>query len=213
MTGPSLARWCGACAAGELAGLCGSFALLAGARALGSDGFDQASPPLLRAGLGLLVGLFEGGLLGAAQAWALRPFVRGLSTGRLAAATAAPAALVWALVLGLMNASGEPGETVAEPPMAVIALVGALGGVSGGVLIGACQALAFAPLTGWRRARTWIVASATGWAAGLSVIMVATTLQDETTPVAMVAALAVLGAGLGGAALGLASHWGAKRLG
>jgi hypothetical protein len=107
---------------------------------------------------------------------------------------------------------GGPAEASSEPPMTLIALAGALGGFSGGILIGACQAFALAPAVGWHRARLWVVASATGWAAGLAVIMVATTLQAESTPAWQVAGLVIIGAVLGGSALGLGSYWGVRRV-
>lgn len=207
-------RWCAACSLGELAGLGGAFAILALWRAAGADAFDPATPPLIRSGLGLLVGTVEGGILGAAQALALRRQVPGLSVWRLAGATAVPAALVWALVLALQGQTGAgPQAPAAGPPLPVILAVSALGGLSGGVLIGACQSVALALRTGWPKARLWVAASATGWAAGLAVIMTITTLQDAATPPALVALLAASGAALGGLALGLGSYWGARQLG
>jgi hypothetical protein len=209
----SLRRWCVACGAGELFGLGASFGVLALARALAADGFDGATPAWLRAMLGLCVGVIEGGTLGLMQGLALKRGGGRVPVVRLAALTALPAAIVWALVLGFMNPGGgaEPGP-VAEPPMALIGLAGVLGGLSGGVLIGACQALALAPRVGWALGRVWIAASATGWAAGLGVIMIVTTLQTAETPMALVALGAVAGAGLGGLALGLGSWWGVRRV-
>jgi hypothetical protein len=204
--------WCFACLTGELLGLGSSFALLALARELGVDGFDQTTPVGARLALGLAVGAIEGGSLGMAQALALKVRLPHLSAWRFAGATALPAALVWATVLALMNPGDTTGPVSSEPPMMLIVLVGAVGGLSGGVLMGAFQALAVLRMVGRRRALLWIAASATGWAAGLAVIMVATTLQDEHTPTLLVALFAGLGAALGGLALGLASFWGARRL-
>jgi hypothetical protein len=98
-------RWCLACSAGELLGLGGAFGVLAAARVLGADGFDHQTPAQIRAALGFAVGILEGGLLGTAQALVLTPRLPNLPGGWFAAATALPAAIVWAVVLAFMNSS------------------------------------------------------------------------------------------------------------
>ena len=209
----SLRNWCVACGAGELLGLGASFGVLALARAAGADGFDGATPVWLRVVLGLCVGVIEGSTLGLAQGLALSRGGARVPVPRLAALTALPAALVWALVLGLMNPGGQAASGPAlEPPVTLVALAGVFSGLSGGVLIGACQALAVAPRVGWALGRVWIAASATGWAAGLGVIMMATTVQTAETPMAMVVLWALAGAAFGGLALGLGSWWGVRHV-
>ena len=197
-------RWVLANAGGELAGL-GTAALVAWIF-IASRGVQETLLQHILFALALIAtGAFEGAVVGAAQAWALRsrlpelpwwPWVRATILGALAA---------WALGMlpsTIMAAGAEsPGQPAAEPGAAVqYGLAALLGAVAGPIL-------AFFQ---WRVLRHhvagaggWLAANAAAWALGMPLVFLAVdaamagasrAIQVATTVALLTAAGAVVGA-------------------
>ena len=204
-------HWVAANSAAELLGL-GSVAAvgyLVASRVGEPQGLPQA---LALAGPFVLLGAFEGWVVGLAQAWVLRrplPALRGW-----VGATVVGAAVAWGvgmtpgtiMGLGESGASGRPIE-VSEP--ARLMLAAGLGLVVGPVL-------AFFQ---WRRLRIclvrraawWLPANAAAWALGMPIIFVGAHLSAHTSDWVLISAavgVSLLGAGaIVGAVHGTALVW------
>jgi len=171
-------RWIAACVLGETLGLAAS-ALLG---ALVSRAGEETAPGVLLAILPL-TGLLEGAALGAAQAAALRAFVR---PGPWVGATAGGMAAAWALA-GLASWF--------EPPQLSAFLVVATAGLFGvlvGVVVGGAQSRVL-------RDRRWLLPSVAAWVAAL----VASALLSELVPWGPFTARVFLVEALKGAVAGL----------
>lgn len=191
-------RWVVANALGELVGL-GTVAAV-GFLFLRHVGEPQTGPQSLAlAGLFVLLGAFEGLVIGLAQRHVLRtllPSVRGWVL-----ATVGGALLAWALGMvpsTVANFAPQDGEAASfDPPLAlVLLLAGGLGAVAG-PLLAAIQWLSLrkvlAGKAGW-----WLAANAAAWALGMPIIFLGVQAHQFTSSAvatAAIVALALLAAG------------------
>ncbi len=161
-------RWTGANAAGELVGL-GGVAL---AIALLAPHLGDLPGPLTSLGI-VLLGLFEGVVVGAAQWWVLRRRLPALRARAWIMASAAGALVAWLLgmlpstLMDLGAVGGVAGPPVEPSELTQLSLAAALGAIGGPVLA----------LFQWRvlrrhvrRSGWWIAANALAWAAGMPLI-------------------------------------------
>ncbi|MBG0823373.1 nitroreductase family deazaflavin-dependent oxidoreductase [Planomonospora sp. ID91781] len=172
-------RWFLATLTGEIAG----FTLPAVVAALVID--SARLGPLAQVFLLILAGAGEGVLLGLGQAYALRGALPSVPTRAWVRATAAGAAVAWAIG-AVPVLLGEGMQAVPWPLLAVmgLALLVSMGLFQWGVLRGR--------VTGaWR----WIAASTGGWCLGLAAFgLVTTPLWQPGQPPALVALIGLLGA-------------------
>jgi hypothetical protein len=175
-------RWATATTLGELAGfaipaLVGTIVAAAGLESLAA------------AALLVLAGTGEGAVLGWAQSRALRHDLPGLSAREWTGATAAGAALAWAIGM----APSTFFELLRPLPWPLLVVLAVPAGLALLATIGAAQWLVL------RRhvegASVWVVANALGWLAGLVVVFVAVGVAPASSP-ALIVAFSVLG-GLG----------------
>lgn len=188
-----LRRWVVAFVGGEVVGLGLAAPVGAAAMAMG-DGETGARRVAVAILGGVLAGLVEGSAVGWAQWRVVRaPFPR---IGRRAwiVATAAGAALAWAIGMSLGTLVGVE----EEPPFAVVIVLAALLGGGLGALLGAGQWLVLRRHV--RRSGRWVLANALGWTAGMVVAFGGSALVGEGVPVGVIA---LVGA-LTGAAMALA---------
>jgi hypothetical protein len=139
-----------------------------GALAFGLGLPDAATVPLAAA-----AGAGEGAILGLAQALVLREEIAGFGRRAWAAATAAAAALCWAIGMSL----GVYGDSLPTAAL-VIALIG--GGAVLLTAIGVAQWLVLRRYV--RSAGAWIPANAAAWVLGLPAPFLALSLVDEGDP-------------------------------
>jgi hypothetical protein len=185
------ARWTAAMTWGEFAG----FAIPAVVGALAAQHFpDEAGPGPRLAVAALLVaaGTLEGAVLGFAQALVLRHYVPGFSAGQWMLATAAGAALAWAIGM-LPSTLGDP---TALPPIVLwlgVAILGPMLLVS----LGIAQWMVL------RRhlahAAHWIWISALAWLAGLAVVFGGMSLTQAGDPLWRLISIAAVSGWLMGA--------------
>ena len=182
---PRYRRWVMATTCGELAGF--AIPAIVGAAAASADIGEGASMAVL-----VLAGVGEGTVLGWAQSRMLRRELPELRTGSWIRATAAGAAVAWAI--GMLPSTLGRQLLALWPPL----LVG-LGVVAGVVLV---ATIGFAQWLVLRRhvdgSGSWVVANALAWVAGLAVVFAAIGIAPGDSPV-LIAAFGVLG----GLAMGL----------
>ena len=165
------------------AGECAGFAAPALTAALLSGTPDRVFVPAM-----LLAGGIEGAVLGFAQARVLRRALDDLPVGAWSGATAAAAAVAYAIGF----APSQLGNRLTGLPLAVLIPVAAVGALVLLATIGVAQW----PLLRHRvhRAWRWIPITAAAWAAGLGAFTaVAPPLWQPDQPVALVAAIGLLG--------------------
>jgi MFS family permease len=188
-----LGRWVAAFIGGEVVG----FGLAAPLGALAGWASDDASGAS-RTAIAILGGALAGVIEGSAVGWAQWRVLRGpLPTiGRRAwiVATAAGAALAWAIGMSL-GTLASPSD---EPPFAVVVAGAAILGAALGALLGAGQWLVLRRRVA--RAERWVVANALGWTIGMVVAFGGGGLVGEGSPVVGI----ILVAALTGAAMALA---------
>lgn len=185
-----LLAWLGATAVAEMAGIAVVSVTYA---AIDRSLLGPAAPWILGAGA------FEGLCLGGAQALFLtRLGVRPLPWVAL---TVAGAALGYALSLA-GGAGGQGGEAMAEPPLWMLAGLGALAGLGMGVVMGAIQSLALR-----RRlpAGRWVLANALGWMPAMAAIMIAAGVAAPGWPLWTVALSGGAAGFVAGACVGVAT--------
>jgi hypothetical protein len=174
------ARWTLATTLGEAVG----FAVPA---AVGVLAYALAFPDGTLVLLAVAAGAGEGAILGFAQSRVLRRELFGLPPRRWVAATAAAAALGWAvgMPLGVYGASLPLPLLVPALVLAGVVLLGAVGGAQWLVLRRHVA-----------RAGPWVPANALAWLLGLAVAFAGMSLLREGDPAAVVLAVGV-GSGLG----------------
>lgn len=147
----------------------------------------------------LLAGGWEGLCLGLAQAF----FLRRLHIN--------PALWIGLTVLGavagyglslLGGAGGENAGTAYDPPLWMMALLGAGAGLGMGVAMGLIQVPA---LRGRLSAKGWIAANAIGWMPAMAVIMAAAGLAERNWSLLQVAFAGGLSGGVAGLCVGAAT--------
>ncbi|GIH96305.1 nitroreductase/quinone reductase family protein [Planobispora siamensis] len=177
-----LRRWIVAVTAGEILGF--SVPALTGPAVADPGWAVLGVAPLLQAAAILMAGLVEGTVLGLAQAYALRTALPSVGTGSWVRATAAGAAVAWAI-------GAVPivlGEGITKWPVAVVVLLGLV-------------LLAAMGLFQWRVLRRrvagaawWIAASAGAWLVALGVFFaVASPLWQEGQPGWLTAVIGLFG--------------------
>lgn len=179
-------RWVAANALAEGVGLGGIFVM--GFFLFSRFGQEiGATPVLLLATSAVLLGTFEGVLVGAAQWWVLRRRVPTLTAHSWIGASAAGAFLAWTLGMvpsTLIDFSTQAGSAPPpEPPAVVVLLLAAvMGAVAGPVLAGAQWIVLRRYVTGaWR----WMPANALAWAVAMPVVFLAPErLADSASGVA-----------------------------
>jgi hypothetical protein len=195
-------RWVVANALGELLGL-GTVA------AIGFLVFQRAGEP---AGIGqalafaivfILLGAFEGAVIGLAQRQVLRtllPPVRGWVFATVVGAVAA-----WALGMAPSTiatlAQQSPAAPQVEPPLALVLLLAAGLGALAGPLLAAFQWRSLRKVLP-RKAWLWLPANAAAWALGMPVIFLGAQSNEITSSAAAIAALTALSILVAGALVG-----------
>ncbi len=168
------ARWTAGMTLGEFVG----FAIPAVVGALAVQRFPDAAGPGARMAVALLLvgaGTLEGCVLGFAQALVLRRYLPGFLMRPWILATAAGAALAWAIGM-LPSTVGDP---TALPPLVLWLGVAVLGPVLL-VSLGAAQWLVLRRQLAY--AANWIWLSAVAWLAGLAVVFAGMSLTQAGDP-------------------------------
>ena len=194
--------WIAANALGELLGL-GVAVVIAVAVAQ-----THALPPgeeiLIGTAAFLVIGAYEGAIVGTAQWLVLRRALPSLRARNWIGATVAGAVVAWMLgripsaLADWKSVSGGVGQT--EPSASVILLLSAAAGAALGLILGAAQ---WVVLRGHvRRAGLWIGANALAWAAGMPLIFVAAGIPAPHTSTLAIGALVLVTVGVTGAVVG-----------
>jgi hypothetical protein len=191
---PFTARgWVGSIAAAEALGIGLAAALT-----------PRATEPADALAVAGLVGIVEGSALGLAQGRLLARAVPGLRWASWLGVTAAFAAVAW--VLGMLPAalaagSDSGGDGLLWP---VALLVGIPMGLGFGALLGAGQALLLRRRVPhpWR----WVSATATGWALGFPVIMVAASAVPAGLSFWVLLLVGAVAGAVAGALLGVVTY-------
>jgi hypothetical protein len=166
-------RWVWANLAGELAGLGTAFIVsaLVSSR-IGESGVAAAT--LAMAALAVLLGTFEGFLVGIGQHWALEHPLPQLPWRAWVAATAFGAFLAWILGMlpsTLISLSAEPSQGPAPEMSDALQLVLAVPlGIVAGAILATPQWLVLRRYV--TRAWRWIPANAAAWALGMPVVFI-----------------------------------------
>lgn len=172
-------RWTMTVTAGEAVG----FAAPALAGVLVRD----AVPATAAAAL-LAAGLWEGTVLGAAQARVLIPVLPGLRGRSWITATVLGSVVAWSIALVAMAV----GDSVARWPAAVSVPLTVLGALSLLLSIGTAQWIVLRPLV--TRAYRWIAATAAGWLGGLAAFFALTSpLWQPGQPFGLVVLIGIAG--------------------
>jgi hypothetical protein len=125
----------------------------------------------------------EGAAVGLAQWWVLRRYLPALTWRAWVLATMLGAIAAW--VIGMMMGTAG-GDLFDSGEYAVALVIGVALGPVVGALLGLFQWIALrrhVQHAGW-----WVPANAAAWTAGMALIFVATSIVQEDTPVAVVAA-------------------------
>ncbi|MBJ7359320.1 hypothetical protein [Nocardioides sp.] len=199
---PLARRWVTACVVAETIGMTASAAAARGATGLDGAGVAHA------AGLGFLLvvagGLVEGSALGALQAGALGSRLGPRGRRAWFTVTLVLAGLGWAAGSAPATLSGDD-SAGSSPPLAAI-LAGAAGiGLVTGALLGAAQAWVLARRAARPAARPgrWVLGSALGWTAAMTVIFAGATTAGAGWPWPAVVALGGVTGALAGLSLGV----------
>lgn len=197
-------RWVVANALGELAGL-GAVA------AVGFLLFTHAGEPasvsqaLAFTAAFIILGAFEGVVIGLAQRQVLRtllPSVRGWVLATVVGAMVAWAVgMVPSTVAGLMQQGAPPAATPSEPPLVLVLFLAACLGAVAGPMLAAFQWLSLRKVVP-DKAWLWLPANAVAWAIGMPVIFLGAQANELTSSTAAIAALVALAIFIAGAVVG-----------
>jgi hypothetical protein len=197
-------RWVVANALGELVGL-GTVAIV------GFLLFQHAGEPtnvaqaLGFAAVFILLGAFEGVVIGLAQRKVLRtllPSVHGWVLASVVGAIVAWAVgMVPSTVAGLMHQGVTATATPSEPPLSLVLLLAACLGAIAGPMLAAFQWLSLRKVVRGK-AWLWLPANAVAWAFGMPIIFVGAQANEFTSSTAAIAALVALAIFVAGAAVG-----------
>ena len=197
-------RWVVANALGELVGL-GTVA------AVGFLLFQHAGEPanigqaLLFAAAFILLGAFEGIVIGLAQRQVLRtllPSVRGWVLATLVGAMVAWAVgMVPSTVAALMQQGATLSTTSPEPPLILVLVLASCLGAIAGPILAAFQWLSLRKVVR-TKAWLWLPANAAAWALGMPAIFLGAQANELTSSTAAIAALVALAIFIAGAVVG-----------
>lgn len=196
MMGPGI-RWIALCASGEALGIAAvapTYATI--------ERWNVQNPALWIC----VAGAFEGFCLGGAQALSLRRL--GINPARWILLTTVGALVGYGLSILGGAGGGGVGEAAYEPPIWMIASLGAALGVVMGVLMGVIQSSA---LGNAAHTRTWVAANAIGWAPAMAVIMLAASIAGAGWSLEQVAALGAASGAIAGMFVGAATLFALKK--
>lgn len=199
---PHLLRdWVAANTAGEILGL--------GVAVILALGLAQARelPPgleiLIVTGAFLVIGAYEGALVGTAQWLALRRALPGVEATSWIGATVVGAVVAW--MLGRLPgalADWRAGEVAMEPlSPAVTLLLSLAAGAALGAILGIAQWLVLRRHV--QHAGTWILANAVAWMCAMPLIFFAAGLPAAHASLLSIGALVLLAVGVAGAVVGV----------
>ena len=195
-------KWIAANALGEVLGL-GVAALIAVAVAQ-AHGLPPAEEIVVVTAAFLVIGAYEGAIVGAAQWLVLRRLLPSLRAKRWIGATMGGAVIAWMLgrvpsaLADWKSVSGGVGQPAPSLPMLI--LLSAAAGAALGAILGVAQWLVLRGHV--RRAGVWIGANVLGWAAGMPLIFVAAGLPGAHWSLLSIAALLLVTVGATGAVVG-----------
>lgn len=148
----------------------------------------------------LSAGGWEGLCLGTAQAWLLRRL--RVNPVFWVSLTVAGAVAGYGLSLLGGAGSGTDAATAAEPPVWLMALLGAGTGLGMGVAMGLIQSLALS----WQLPRRkWILANAVGWMPAMAAIMIGAGLATQAWSLLHIAAAGAASGAVAGLCVGIAT--------
>ena len=194
--------WIAANALGEVLGL-GVAALIAVAVAQAHT-FSPAEEILVVTAAFLVIGAYEGAIIGAAQWLVLRRLLPSVGAKRWIGATVAGAVIAWMLgripsaLADWTNVSGGAGQR--EPGPAMLIVLSAAAGALLGSILGVAQWVVLRRHV--RRAGLWIGANVLAWAAGMPLIFLAAGLPEAHASMLSVAALLLVTVAVAGAVVG-----------
>lgn len=191
-------NWIAANAVGELLGLGVAVAITVGvARA---HALPPAAEILVVTAAFLVIGVYEGAIVGAAQWLVLRRVLPSVGAKQWVVATVVGAVIAW--MLGrIPNALADwNGVGTAEPGMPMILFFGAAMGAALGLILGGAQWLVLRDHV--RRAGIWVGANALAWAIGMPLILLAAGIPSNHTSVLTIGALAMVAVSAAGAVVG-----------
>lgn len=200
-------RWILANAVGELFGL--GFAAIAGMTLIRTIEKEPGGRAVLfGAGLMILVGTFEGAIVGVAQWLALRRRLPELSSRAWILATAAGAFAAWAL--GMLPSTAmslqaplQTGNAATPPPEfndLIVYGLAALLGIVAGAILGFPQWLVFRRY--FKKARLWVAANSLAWAVGMPIVFIGAGSVPDGAVGAQIAAIIAATIFCAGAAVG-----------
>jgi hypothetical protein len=166
-------RWVTANALGEAVGL--SAVLLVGFGVLGRavEGLPGAWPLVASVAAGVLLGVFEGTVVGAAQGIVLRRRLPGLALRAWIMATVIGAMVAWGLGMlpsTLMATGAEGAQAAAEASEWLTYVMAAGMGLVAGVVLAFVQWTVLRTAAGVRRAGLWLPANSLAWCLGMPVV-------------------------------------------
>lgn len=195
-------NWIAANALGEIFGL--GVAVLIAIAVAQAHVFPPAEQIVVVTAAFLVIGAYEGAIVGAAQWLVLRRLLPSLRAKHWIGATVAGALVTWMLgripsaLADWKSASGGVGRPA--PSLTMIVLLSAAAGAVLGLILGVAQS--FVLRAHVRRAGWWIVANALAWAAGMPLIFIAAGLPSPHTSMLSIAALLLVAVGAAGAVVG-----------
>jgi hypothetical protein len=195
-------QWVAANALGEVLGL--GVAVLIAVAVAQAHSLPPAEEMLVVTAAFLVIGAYEGAVIGASQWMVLRRLLPALNAREWIGATAAGAVVAWMLgrIPGALadwrSAAAVPVHSAPGLPMLLL-LSAAAGAALGGIL-GVAQWLVLR--SHLRRAGLWIVANIVGWAAGMPLIFAAAGLPGTHWSLVPIAALLLVTVGVAGAVVG-----------
>jgi hypothetical protein len=191
--------WIAANALGELFGL--GVAVVVAVAVAQSHAFAPAEGILIVTAAFLVIGAYEGAIVGAAQWLVLRRVLPDLRARSWVGATLVGAVIAWMLgrvPSALADWNGASAQ--AQPSLAIILLLSTAAGAALGLILGTAQW--FVLRNHVARAGVWIGANALAWAVGMPLIFLAAGIPGPHTSALAIAALALIAVGIAGAVVG-----------
>jgi hypothetical protein len=198
----SWSLWVIANAVGELMGL--GVAVVIAVAVVQARELPPAIEILIVTAAFLVIGAYEGAIVGVAQWSVLRRLLPSLPARHWVGATMAGAVAAWMLAR-IPSALADWNQVAGgisqnEPSPGVVVLLSIAAGAALGLILGVAQWLALRKHVS--RAAVWIGASALAWAAAMPLIFVAASIPGPHVSMPELAAFALLSIGLAGAVVG-----------
>lgn len=205
-------RWVLANALGEAIGL--SVVLLVGFGVLGSvvEGLPAAWPFVISLAAGILLGVFEGFVVGLAQGIVLRRRLPGLPLRSWINATMIGAMLAWGLGMlpstmmaasaGGTQAAPQGGFAPSEMPEWFTYVMAAGLGLVAGVVLALLQWVVLRSVQGVRLAGLWLPANSAAWLVGMPIVFLGMSSIPANATVVQAIPIVVAATTVAGAAVG-----------